>query len=281
MKLYLFLFIIWSDLLFVRADETNLVYPIDDGHLFVIPWATNSFVSNPATNGKPPAEPIFKKLPNGDALLIFPEKFNTNLTPFSQNSALASTMIMDSNKVEAAKAMRECLPAEDFPEGNWGKVQAGMQMSLRFDKQVYKDGEPIVAILLLRNVTNQPVQHSALAAGYGYADGPVEFEVAKSDGKSISQNLCVTGNLTGMPSEFAQDVAGQTEIKLMERLDKRFNLSNGTYFVQANIQVGDLVSKPIFKLLEDGRTIKMTWQSSNPQDIKTVRSAKVEITINN
>src|SRR5208283_2339530 len=57
-------------------------------------------------------------------------------------------------KLEEAKKSKESLPAEEFPEGNWGTVTNGFQLSLRFEKTAFARGEPIVAVLLLRNTTN-------------------------------------------------------------------------------------------------------------------------------
>src|SRR5437867_456520 len=61
--------------------------------------------------------------------------------------------------LEEAKKSKESLPAEAFPEGNWGSPKKGFQLSLRFDKPTYTNGENITAIILLRNVTNTTVAY--------------------------------------------------------------------------------------------------------------------------
>src|SRR5208282_4622230 len=84
--------------------------------------------------------------------------------------------------VQAAKMTKESLPAEVFPEGHWGTVQDGFQLSLRFNKQTYTNGEPIIAALLLRNVTNRILRYGV---GPDYVDCPVGFSVTLADGKQI------------------------------------------------------------------------------------------------
>src|SRR5579863_10307388 len=51
-------------------------------------------------------------------------------------------IIYSKTKVETNDP-REFLPAKDFPEGNWGEPFNGLQLSLRFAKQTYTNGEPI------------------------------------------------------------------------------------------------------------------------------------------
>jgi len=50
----------------------------------------------------------------------------------------------------------ECLPAAENPAGNWGEVVNGYQASLRLSKPQFAVGEPVTAILLLRNVSGVP-----------------------------------------------------------------------------------------------------------------------------
>ena len=77
-----------------------------------------------------------------------------------------------------AKKTRESLPSKDFPEGNWGEVINGLQLSLRFDKQTYTNGEKITAIMLIRNTTNQAIRY--------LNDFPIEFSVITTDGQPLA-----------------------------------------------------------------------------------------------
>lgn len=58
-----------------------------------------------------------------------------------------------------------------------------MQLSLRFAKQPYTNGEPITAILLVRNVTNELVSFGLLQKGM--LGRPIPFEVMAGDGHLI------------------------------------------------------------------------------------------------
>src|SRR5882724_9624279 len=156
-----------------------------------------------------------------------------------QNEKNGSKKHLDSQKLEAAKTMRECFPAKDFPEGNWGEVKHGYQLSLRFNQPVYTNGDPIMATLLLRNVTNKVVEYASLPVGWD--DGPIGFEVTGRNGQNIPQHPYTIGFVQGQSTE---GVSPQTQVKFLERLDKRFDLTKDTYSVQANVRVGDLVSIP-------------------------------------
>ena len=64
--------------------------------------------------------------------------------------------------IAKAEKLSESRPAENDPEGNWGTSTNGLQLSLRLSKQIFTNGEPIIAIMLLRNITNVPVKFSRL-----------------------------------------------------------------------------------------------------------------------
>lgn len=57
--------------------------------------------------------------------------------------------------VERAQRAHELLPAELDIGGNWGSAVEGLQMSVRMEKQSFARGEPVMAIVLLRNTTDE------------------------------------------------------------------------------------------------------------------------------
>ena len=65
-----------------------------------------------------------------------------------------------------AEQSPESRPAEQDTEGHWGQPTNGFQLSMRFEKSVFTNCEPIVANLLLRNVTNTPVKFWRLAVAH-------------------------------------------------------------------------------------------------------------------
>jgi hypothetical protein len=99
--------------------------------------------------------------------------------------ALEAAALLRPEQVESAKLAPESRPAVDDPEGNWGFVSHGFQLSLRFAKQEFTNGEPVVANIILRNVTEQELWYSAsfgpeldYPAGSLLATGP-DYRLAK------------------------------------------------------------------------------------------------------
>ena len=66
-------------------------------------------------------------------------------------------------KIEEAEHAIECQPAEQDSQGNWGQSDHGYQISVRFAKQSFVLGEPIIATVIFRNLTN------------GYLSAPVSL----------------------------------------------------------------------------------------------------------
>src|ERR1700743_1259734 len=84
-----------------------------------------------------------------------------------------------SKQLQEAKKTKESLPADQFPEGNWGLVTNGFQLSLRFEKPSFNPGEPVAAIILLRNVTNAILTYRVTSQSD--QDGPIQFVVSRSE----------------------------------------------------------------------------------------------------
>ncbi|HTL55712.1 MAG TPA: hypothetical protein VL361_08530 [Candidatus Limnocylindrales bacterium] len=60
-------------------------------------------------------------------------------------------------QIQKAQREQESRPADTDPDGNWGSVVEGFQLSLRFEKETYTNGEPLNAWVLLRNVSDRPL----------------------------------------------------------------------------------------------------------------------------
>jgi hypothetical protein len=71
------------------------------------------------------------------------------------------------SQVEGAFTAKESRPADHDPEGNWGEASNGAQLSVRFDRTVFRLGEPVLANVFLRNVTNTPLSHG-IPRGTGF-----------------------------------------------------------------------------------------------------------------
>jgi len=128
--------------------------------------------------------------------------------------------------ITEAKKTRESLPAKDFPEGNWGEVTNGCQLSLRFAKLTYTNGEPIEAVLLLRNVTNHVIQFYNFRSEFS---GPIRIRVTTDAGQQIRETNLGGDYLSGG----SQPLFPGTQVKYLERVDSVYDLTNGTYTMLA------------------------------------------------
>jgi hypothetical protein len=159
---------------------------------------------------------------------------DTNVIYVTDNGALpmdfsGGKMKIKSAAFEKAKDSRESLPAKDFPEGNWGDVAGGFQLSLRFEKTTFTNGEAIIATLLMRNVTNDDAYLSFSTFPVGYGDGPIGFKVVSAAGVELMQHQFVGG----AGGAYYQWLLTGTQTKYVEHLDSRFDLTNGEYTIQA------------------------------------------------
>jgi hypothetical protein len=135
-------------------------------------------------------------------------------------------------KVQEAQKSRESLPSDQFPEGNWGPVTNGFQLSLRLEKTSFAKGEPIPTLLLLHNASTNVLKYARVSvAGQ---DGPIGFMVS---GPSGIIRPAPTDGIDVVSSSEAS-LAPRTQRKFVERLDRRFDLqSPGTYTVYARFPV--------------------------------------------
>lgn len=161
-----------------------------------------------------------------------------------------------------ARTNRESLPAKDFPEGNWGDPTQGLQLSLRLEKQAYTNGEPINALLLARNITNQFV-------GFGYpiyAIGgaiPIGFAVKAANGQPLTsrqEGPIAPGTVRALGAQLIE-IAPQTQFKFFERLNDMFDLTNGDYLVHATVNINQ-------RKILDGKSVSVGWVEVKSADVQ-------------
>jgi hypothetical protein len=138
---------------------------------------------------------------------------------------------MNPQRVEVAKKARESLPASEYPEGNWGTPQNGFQLSMRLNQHTFTNGEPIVATILLRNVTNLVLTFPEIDILGG--NGPINLTVLDVNGKSISDG---STDIT-VVSAHDETLFRGTQRKFTEDLSSSGLETNQTYRVYANIRV--------------------------------------------
>lgn len=66
---------------------------------------------------------------------------------------------IDIEKLKQARESDECKPESQDPKGHWGKAVEGFRLSLRFAKTSYTNGEPIEAIVLVRNISQRTLAY--------------------------------------------------------------------------------------------------------------------------
>ena len=145
-------------------------------------------------------------------------------------------------QIEKAKHAKDSRPAEKDPEGNWGAVAEGFQLSLRFEKESYTNGEPVTACVILRNVSDRPLV-------YPYEYTPDEREIAfvlmrgqdRVYGKYDARpGASFTERLGALRMGHGWDRASPvgTQHKSLVNLSKIFGLAtNGEYVIQAKREI--------------------------------------------
>lgn len=135
-------------------------------------------------------------------------------------------------KIKESLKLRECLPASEFPEGNWGDVEKGFQLSIRLESTNVPTGGSIVATILVRNVTNQAVR--CRIVNIPDRAGPVEICSEDEHGARIE----FADDGMDVISAFDQTIYPGTQRKYIEGLDKRLFNEARTIYVYASLKVG-------------------------------------------
>ena len=169
----------------------------------------------------------------------------------------------DPGALDEAKKNKECLPADAFPEGNWGEIKNGVQLSLRFETNTFAVGQPVNAITLLRNVTNLIMSYD-FGITMGMDTRPIRIIMTDSNGTPVSTKAVASPTGLLLTSTRSRELLPQTQHKYIERLDNLYDMqSNTLYFVTAEIRIR-------------AEEIRISY----PKSI-TVKSAKVPIRISN
>jgi hypothetical protein len=136
--------------------------------------------------------------------------------------------LVETKKIEEALNSKESRPASQDPEGHWGQVLDGFQLSLRFEKQDFTNGEAITATVLIRNVSENTLSYVVNTM----TSQPAPINVAVCEGherlKLITENTLIKGTAR------TAHLYAQTQHKYQVRLDKYYDLGKkGIYSVQA------------------------------------------------
>jgi len=90
-------------------------------------------------------------------------------------------LVVGDDVIEAARLAKECRSATTDIEGNWGRVMDGLQMSIRFETNSFSPQQPVRALVILRNVTNEMRYYSLVRPG----DALLHLHAVDRNGDSV------------------------------------------------------------------------------------------------
>jgi hypothetical protein len=139
--------------------------------------------------------------------------------------------------ITAAGKSLESRPAGQDPEGHWRLPSNGFQLSLRFDKLAFTNGEPVIATVLLRNVTNTPIKFLRLYISH--QPSPISIMVFRGEKQVPLRKDYVFQDASG--TEIT--IYPQTQRKYRVKLNDYYELtSSGEFIVQAVCGRGSAIS---------------------------------------
>jgi hypothetical protein len=104
-------------------------------------------------------------------------------------------LIIRPQKIREASLAQESRPAKDDPEGHWGAIIEGFQLSIRFRKRLFCSNEVITATCIIRNVAEQPLIFETAIPDYfasftiTYQDGATVLPRNQEQTKSFQERL--------------------------------------------------------------------------------------------
>lgn len=140
---------------------------------------------------------------------------------------------IDKGKLEQAKESPESRPENQYPEGNWGKPSEGFRISLHFPKVSHTNGEPIEAIVLIRNISQETLSYV-----FERPEWSLRFSVHDSQNR-VLKDLHPTESWGLGGKELL--VYPSTQRRFVLRLDRHFNFeSPGNYSIKVDAKVPKL-----------------------------------------
>lgn len=150
-------------------------------------------------------------------------------------------------QMEAAKMLPECRPAELDPQGHWGEISAGLQLSARFPTNVFTTGQPITLSVILRNTTTNALTVPGPLAWF------MDLAVVTQDDKPLRQTKSPKWLLTG---------GGDTGLLPLSQTRLTYTLN----------EMFDLATPGKYRVYAERR-------SPQSSDLATTRSGTAELTV--
>lgn len=138
---------------------------------------------------------------------------------------------INTTKVTAAEGK----PAKKDAAGNWGEIVNGVQLSLRFTNQTFKVGEPVVAAVLWRNRSSDPIVFSSSEDELHTFDFIIKDRRGKVLQPRDKREHSPFSPRSGSSKGRAVDPGSQ--LKFEADLTKRFTVKPGKYRIMVNFPV--------------------------------------------
>jgi len=176
--------------------------------------------------------------------LLIPVSARTNLVYVTYHAdAPFNKTIISNGQILEAQSAQESLPEQNDPAGHWGESSGGFRLSLRFAKASYTNGEPVLARILLRNVSDKLLVFIVSDTG----DPGDSFAVFRSNEKlrrrdEPGPNATLREKLNAIQSGATHycESPPHTQREFVVDLTKVFDLgTNGQYIAVASREVAD------------------------------------------
>lgn len=136
-------------------------------------------------------------------------------------------------QIERAKRAKESRPAAQDPEGHWGDVVEGFQLSMRFAKESFRVGEPIAATVIIRNAAGRNVYYRDFIGMR--EDSPVcQFDVLDEQQQPVPRrDPKAPDDITDGP-HVQRGLSPGTQCRYEVKMEARFQLDRaGKYSIRA------------------------------------------------
>lgn len=173
------------------------------------------------------------------------------------------------DRLKALLQLPIAFPAEEDSKGNWGMPLEGMQLSFRLEKYSYEVGEPIKALILLRNLSLQ----DASWRGTRGTEEDYTFFISQTNGSMVSRrkaNPFVTD-----VSGHSIDVASRSQNAYWIDLDIAYDLTvPGTYQIYLARKVPRRIESGAVELRSSSATLTLlpakdpAWTNRMPAEMK-------------
>lgn len=164
--------------------------------------------------------------------------------------------VVTPDQIEDAKTNIECQPSENDPNGHWGPIYYGYQLSIRLNKDMFQTNEPVIATIIYRNTGTNVLHHGT---PYG---GDLDFQIAILDenGRRLPDSF-VPQRTTGHGSQWQPG----TQYKCQSNLTQRYGLIRlGTYSVSVHRRLSNPEANGWINLASGTATIKIVAATNSP-----------------